>query len=56
MNDSIGHFVDKLEKLEGMMKTRAGKEMARQRTERLKVFKGWWEEEVGIVEGEEGGG
>jgi len=48
MNDSIEHFVDKLEKLERMMKTKAGKKMAKQRTERLKVFRGWWEEELGM--------
>jgi len=53
MDNSIEHFVDKLEKLEGMMKTRAGSKLARQKTERLKVFRGWWEEELGIVDGEE---
>jgi uncharacterized protein len=46
MNNSIEHFGDKLVKLEGMMKTATGKVMARVRTERLKVFAGWWEEEM----------
>ena len=38
-------FTDKLEKLEGMMKTGKGREMAPKRTERLKIFKRWWEDE-----------
>jgi uncharacterized protein len=46
MNDSIQHFVDKLEKLEGMMKTDVGRELAKERTKRLKEFRGWWEEEA----------
>ncbi|KAJ5143367.1 uncharacterized protein N7515_002154 [Penicillium bovifimosum] len=49
MSNSIEHFGDKLVKLEGMMKTVTGKEMARVRTERLKVFAGWWEEEMSLV-------
>ncbi|KAJ5573383.1 uncharacterized protein N7459_007810 [Penicillium hispanicum] len=46
MDNSIEHFGDKLEKLEGMMKTETGKKMAQVRTERLKIFRGWWEEEM----------
>ncbi|CAG8937616.1 unnamed protein product [Penicillium salamii] len=46
MDNSIEHFEDKLVKLEGMMKTSTGREMAKVRTERLKVFAGWWEEEM----------
>ncbi|KAJ5787930.1 hypothetical protein N7457_002920 [Penicillium paradoxum] len=49
MNNSIEHFEDKLVKLEGMMKTATGKEMAKVRTERLKVFAGWWEEEMDLA-------
>ncbi|KAJ5688568.1 hypothetical protein N7462_002960 [Penicillium macrosclerotiorum] len=52
MGNSIEHFVDKLERLEGMMKTETGRRMARVRTERLKVFRGWWEEEMGDALGE----
>ncbi|GAD92583.1 conserved hypothetical protein [Paecilomyces variotii No. 5] len=48
MDGAIEHFVDKLEKLEGMMKTETGKKMARVRTERLRVFRKWWEEETGF--------
>ncbi|KAJ9302382.1 hypothetical protein DTO271G3_1248 [Paecilomyces variotii] len=48
MDGAIEHFVEKLERLEGMMKTETGKKMARLRTERLRVFRGWWEEETGF--------
>jgi uncharacterized protein len=48
MSDSVDHFEEKLLRIEGLMKTRTGKEMARERTERLRVFRGWWEEEVGL--------
>lgn len=48
MDNSIEHFGDKLEKLEGMMKTETGRKMAGVRTERLRVFRGWWEEEMDI--------
>ncbi|KAJ9214963.1 hypothetical protein DTO166G4_3555 [Paecilomyces variotii] len=48
MDGAIEHFVEKLERLEGMMKTETGKRMARVRTERLRVFRGWWEEETGF--------
>jgi uncharacterized protein len=51
MGETIEHFEDKLEKLESMMKTPPGRRMARERTERLKVFKGWWEEEQREAEG-----
>lgn len=43
MQECILHFMNKLEKFEGMMKTPTGKEFARERTERLKIFRGWWE-------------
>ncbi|ROW15862.1 hypothetical protein VPNG_02571 [Cytospora leucostoma] len=45
LDGSIDHFKEKLELLEGMMKTRTGREMARERTERLKIFRNWWESE-----------
>jgi uncharacterized protein len=45
MDSSVQHFVEKLEKLEGMMKTAEGKRLAKIRTERLKMFRGWWNEE-----------
>ncbi|MCJ1367657.1 hypothetical protein MMC16_006791 [Acarospora aff. strigata] len=49
MEDTIGHFTAKLEKLEKMMKTDTGKKLAVERTERLRVFRGWWEEECAVV-------
>ena len=51
MGETIDHFEEKLEKLESMMKTNPGKKMAKQRTERLKMFKGWWAEEQKEAEG-----
>ncbi|KAF3771307.1 hypothetical protein M406DRAFT_59998 [Cryphonectria parasitica EP155] len=45
LDGAIEHFVEKLELLEGMMKTDTGRRLARERTERLKVFRGWWESE-----------
>lgn len=45
LNDSMELFDIKLEKLEGMMKTMYGKELARERTSRLNNFKAWWADE-----------
>ncbi|AEO62360.1 uncharacterized protein THITE_2140658 [Thermothielavioides terrestris NRRL 8126] len=49
MAGTMAHLDEKLVKLEGMMKTAVGREVARRRGERLAVFRGWWEEEVGRV-------
>lgn len=46
LQEAITHFQEKLERLELMMKTRTGRAMAMERTERLRVFRGWWDEEV----------
>lgn len=46
MDGTLEHFTDKLEKLEGMMKTELGREMARTRTEKLQIFRSWWQEEL----------
>ena len=43
--DQNAELLDKLEKLESMMKTATGKAMARERTERLANFRQWWEQE-----------
>ncbi|KAK0273292.1 hypothetical protein LTR35_012364 [Friedmanniomyces endolithicus] len=45
LEGSIDHFVEKLEKVESMMKTHTGMQMARERTQRLQEFRRWWEEE-----------
>lgn len=50
MEDAVGHFSEKMLKLEGMMKTSMGREMARKRTERLSEFLNWWNEEVSGTE------
>lgn len=51
LEDTMRHFEEKLVTLEGMMKTGRGREMAMERTERLRVFGRWWREEVGFAEG-----
>lgn len=50
MEECMEIFTSKLEKLEGIMKTERGRELARARTTRLKVFRGWWAEEEGDVQ------
>ena len=49
LQGSIDHFTEKLENVEGMMKTETGKQMARERTQRLKEFRQWWEEENSLM-------
>lgn len=46
LDSAVAHFAEKLEKLEGMMKTQAGRQMAAVRTQRLKEFRSWWEKEA----------
>jgi uncharacterized protein len=46
MDDSIAHFTEKLEKLEAMMKTPYGRQLAKIRTERIRLFREWWQEET----------
>lgn len=45
LDGAVRHFEEKLVLLEGMMKTEAGRQMAKERTERLRVFMGWWKSE-----------
>ncbi|TKA24047.1 hypothetical protein B0A50_06938 [Salinomyces thailandicus] len=49
LEGSIEHFTDKLEKIEGMIKTETGKRIARERTQRLQHFRKWWEDETELV-------
>lgn len=49
LGSAIDHFGEKLVLLEGMMKTETGRLLARQRTERLRVFMGWWADEVEML-------
>ncbi|KAI1306245.1 HD domain-containing protein [Xylaria venustula] len=46
MDDSIQHFHDKLLKLQSMMKTDIGRQLAEERTRRMKEFLGWWGDEA----------
>jgi len=48
MGDSVEWLELKLGKLEGMMKTDVGRQMAKVRTERLWAFSGWWNDEIGV--------
>lgn len=54
MDESMAHVDEKLLRLEGMAKTAVGRELARERSERLEVFKRWWAEERGFAAWEEG--
>ncbi|KAI1806066.1 hypothetical protein F4811DRAFT_187543 [Daldinia bambusicola] len=45
MDNAIQHFHDKLIKLESMMKTDVGRELARAKTEKMQEFLKWWDEE-----------
>ena len=45
MEESMAVSEKKLFKLEGMMKTGPGKRMAMEKTQRLKMFRAWWDEE-----------
>ncbi len=47
--DSVRHFEEKLLRLEGMMKTRTGRDMARARTGRIREFMRWWDDETQAV-------
>lgn len=49
LEGSVAHFTEKLENLEGMMKTETGKRLARDRTQRLKEFRTWWQEEQDLT-------
>ncbi|ROT37675.1 HD domain-containing protein [Sodiomyces alkalinus F11] len=49
LQGSVDHFGEKLLRLEGMMKTQVGRELARERTERLRLFEAWWQEENAAV-------
>ncbi|KAM0287451.1 hypothetical protein ACHAQH_000404 [Verticillium albo-atrum] len=46
LQGAVDHFEEKLLRIEGMMKTEAGRCMAAERTDRLRVFEGWWRAET----------
>ncbi|MCJ1261308.1 hypothetical protein MMC22_001172 [Lobaria immixta] len=45
MNETVKHQMERCDEIEGMMKTQEGKRMAAARTEKVKLFGRWWEEE-----------
>lgn len=45
LDETVAHFHEKLELLQDMMKTETGRELAKERTERLRIFRDWWESE-----------
>lgn len=49
LGETVGHFEEKLVRLEGMMKTGEGRRLARVRGERVRVFRGWVREEMGAA-------
>ncbi|OAR01061.1 hypothetical protein LLEC1_02631 [Akanthomyces lecanii] len=49
LQGSLKHFDEKLLHLVPLMKTREGRKMAETRTERLRQFKQWWDEESEIT-------
>jgi uncharacterized protein len=51
MPDAIQHFEEKLVWLEATMKTRTGRGMAKARTERIREFMRWWDDETREVAG-----
>ena len=54
MAGTIDHFRDKLVNLEAKMKTEEGKRLAFVRSQRLKIFGRWWQEEMGLARAETG--
>lgn len=50
MEDSMSIFESNLLRMEASMKTEPGKQMAKQRTEILRNFRKWWNEEVKIAD------
>ncbi|KAI6784379.1 HD domain-containingprotein [Emericellopsis cladophorae] len=50
LSNTMEHFDDKLVRLEGMMKTARGREMAVERAQRLRLMQTWWKEETQGIE------
>lgn len=54
MAGTVDHFRNKLVNLEARMKTQEGKRLAFVRSQRLKIFGRWWQEEMGLARAETG--
>lgn len=50
MDDSIEHFEEKLLLIEDMMKTDTGRKLAKERSDRLRLFREWWRDESSFLE------
>jgi uncharacterized protein len=48
---SVEHFHEKLLHIEQRIKTESGKGLARERTKRMEVYLGWWDDEVAALDG-----
>lgn len=46
LDRAIAHFEEKLVRLEGMMKTGRGRQLARERTDRIRMMQEWWRQET----------
>ena len=49
MQDVVRREFEKIYKLEGTIKTEAGRRLAKVMMERCRLFTGWWAEEQGIM-------
>lgn len=54
MAGTIDHFGTKLVNLEAKMKTEEGRRLAVVRSQRLRIFGRWWQEEMGLARAETG--
>lgn len=50
MDSTMAHFEEKLVKLEGMMKTDKGRELAEERTASIRLMQRWWRQETEGIE------
>jgi uncharacterized protein len=49
MQGSVDHFEEKLIKIADMTKTGTGRKLAQERTERVKAFQKWWDDETQVA-------
>ena len=52
LQGNVDHFEDKLYGLTNKMKTTEGRRLSIVKTERIKMFEGWWNEEMSVVQEE----
>ena len=49
MEETLRHLEEKILSIDDMIKTASGRRMARERCERLRVFKEWWGDETATL-------